>query len=90
MDKVHTNNGPVQWKTNDAFRVKYAFPVKGFNMVIYNRCGEKIFESHNINEGWIGTYKGLLASMDTYVWFISLIDENGKKQTKHGSITLIR
>ena len=75
---------------NDVFRVKYAFPVKDFNMVIYNRWGEKIFESHNMSQGWNGTYKGILASMDTYVWFISLIDENGRKETKYGSITLIR
>lgn len=75
---------------NDLFRVKYPFPVKQFNMAIFNRWGQKIFESADITRGWDGTYKGSAASMDTYTWMISLTDAEGKKQQAHGTVTLIR
>ena len=75
---------------NDIFRVKHPFPVSKFNMAIYNRWGQKIFESSDITRGWDGTLKGLPASMDTYIWIISLTDTEGKKQNAQGTVTLIR
>ena len=35
---------------NDIFKVKYPFPVRQFHMVIYNRFGQRVFESHNISQ----------------------------------------
>lgn len=75
---------------NDIFRVKYPFPVSKYNMAIYNRWGQKIFESSDITRGWDGTFKGLSLSMDTYIWIISLTDTEGKKQNAKGTVTLIR
>ena len=75
---------------NDIFRVKYPFPVKQFQMRIYNRWGQKIFETTDINKGWNGTYKGWNAAIGAYVWTISLTDAEGKTQSMHGTVTLIR
>lgn len=75
---------------NDIFRIKYPFPVKQFNMAIYNRWGQKIFESSDIYKGWNGSYKGTPASTGTYIWIIALTDAEGKTQNAKGSILLIR
>ena len=39
-----------------------------FDLYIFNRWGEMIWESHNPAEKWDGTYKGKLVPTGTYVW----------------------
>ena len=75
---------------NDIFKVKYPFPVKQFNLVIYDRWGEKVFETNTISEGWDGTLKGLPSPQSTYVWAISFTDINNKQQQLKGLVTLLR
>lgn len=75
---------------NDIFRIPYPFPVRRFSMIIYNRVGQKIFETNDIKQGWDGSYKGNEQSMDTYVWIISLTDAEGKEQHARGTVVLIR
>lgn len=41
-----------------------------FNMLIFNRWGEVVFESNNAEIGWDGTYHGLLVPDGTYTWKI--------------------
>jgi gliding motility-associated-like protein len=64
-------------------------------MRIFNRWGELVFEKKNFPandapSGWDGTYKGRPAGMDTYVYLIDIICENGAVITYKGDITLIR
>jgi gliding motility-associated-like protein len=55
---------------------------------VFNRWGEKIFESKNyINNSWTGYYKGLKQPMGSYVYMIRLNDD--KKQFFKGMVTLI-
>jgi gliding motility-associated-like protein len=75
---------------NDIFRVKYPFAVKSFHLLIYNRWGEKVFETNNIREGWDGYWKGELSLQGIYVWVISFTDTNNKAQQLKGTVTLIR
>ena len=41
-----------------------------FELMIYNRWGEVIFESHDASVGWDGTYGGNLVAQGTYTWKI--------------------
>ena len=75
---------------NDVFRVKYHFLVKKFDLIIYDRWGEKVFETTDIGKGWDGTWKGLPALPGAYVWVISLMDNNNKQQQLKGVVTLLR
>ena len=56
---VPTGFTPNRDGLNDVFRVKYAQSFKQFHMAIYNRWGEKIFETELATSGWDGTYKAL-------------------------------
>ena len=87
MPTAFTPNGDGM---NDIFRVKYPFPVKQFNMIIYDRWGEKVFETSNINNGWDGIFKGLPALQGSYVWVIRFVDINEVNQQLKGIITLLR
>ena len=75
---------------NDIFKVKYPFPVKQFYLAVYDRWGEKVFETNKISEGWDGTLKGLPTPQGTYVWIISFTDINNKQQQLKGLVTLLR
>lgn len=37
---------------------------------IYNRWGEQVFKTNDIEEGWNGYYKGQLQNMDTYTYIV--------------------
>ena len=56
---------------------------------IFNRWGELIYESHDINIGWDGYYKGSLCKQDVYVWRVEGKYSNGRRFRKAGDITLL-
>jgi gliding motility-associated-like protein len=43
---------------NDFFKVNALYKNVSFNMVIYNRWGQLVFESDNIDQGWDGSWGG--------------------------------
>lgn len=56
---------------NETFRAYgEGIDLSQFKMYIFDRWGEKIFETDNIEEGWDGTYMGAPAPVGTYVWRI--------------------
>ena len=57
---------------------------------IYNRWGEKVFESHKISDGWDGTFKGKPLGSAVFVYRLELIFTNGDHTTSKGNVTLIR
>jgi gliding motility-associated-like protein len=57
---------------------------------IYNRWGQKIFETTVPYQGWDGTYKGVLQPMDVYVYTLEVEFTDGTRASKRGDITLIR
>ncbi len=74
---------------NDMFFVKGA-AVETMNIKIYNRWGEKVYESSRMDEGWDGTYKGKPQEMDAYAYVLIASFIDGTSTTKKGNITLIR
>lgn len=58
-------------------------------VVVFNRWGEKIFETKQyINNPWNGTYKGLAQSTSVFAYIIQLTDD--KKKVIKGTVTIIR
>jgi PKD repeat protein len=53
-------------QNNDVFHPHWDGIIE-FQMEIYDRWGEKIFETNDINVGWDGYYKGKLCKSDVYV-----------------------
>lgn len=85
--------GPGTGSTNPLKNDFFLPKVEGtsqFNMKIYNRWGELLFESVDKTKGWDGYYKGELMPQGVYVYRLELVFENGRRETKVGDITLIR
>jgi len=69
--------------------------VKGFGItkmrfIIWNRWGQKVFETNDKNIGWDGKFKGALQPMDVYAYTLDVEFFDGKKAVRKGDITLIR
>ncbi len=63
-----------------------------YEITIFDRWGEKIFESKDIEIGWDGRAKGgaEIAQQDVYVWKVNLKDIFNKKHEYLGKVTLIK
>lgn len=66
------------------------FGIGDITFRIFNRWGQKLFETHNRKEGWNGTFNGKLQPMDVYVYTLDVKFTDGTTTRKTGDITLIR
>jgi gliding motility-associated-like protein len=57
---------------------------------VYNRWGQLIFSTANLNDGWDGRVTGAEQPSGTYVWMVQGVARDGKVITKKGTVTLIR
>ncbi|MFH1319207.1 MAG: PKD domain-containing protein, partial [Bacteroidota bacterium] len=76
---------------NDIFTLK-GIGIKEFEMFIFNRWGQQIFETSDLSIPWDGTVGGgtLIAQQDVYVYMINITDIFGEEHEYIGHVTLIR
>jgi gliding motility-associated-like protein len=75
--------------TNDDFRV-YGQNIKFVEMIIYNRWGEKVFESASPFVVWDGVFKGELQQPGVYTYYTKITFLNDRIREAKGSVTLLR
>jgi gliding motility-associated-like protein len=64
--------------------------VKSIKWKVFNRWGELIFTSEDINIGWDGTFRGALQPPGVYVYTMQVTFLNKTAKNYKGGITLIR
>lgn len=74
---------------NETFKFK-GIGIEFFEMLIYDRWGELLFKTNDINVGWDGTYKGELVPAGVYVYRVTAASFENIKTNYTGSINLIR
>ncbi|RYD95337.1 MAG: gliding motility-associated C-terminal domain-containing protein [Sphingobacteriales bacterium] len=78
---------------NDVYRATHlpGVTVASFELVIYNRWGEQVFRTTNLNAGWDGTYRGKQQDGNTFVWFARYRKrQDDAEQFRKGSFVLLR
>jgi gliding motility-associated-like protein len=88
-DRIFIPNAFAPDGKNNIFRIPPGIVFNLENFSIYNRWGDKVFMTSDINRGWDGTIEGQNATAGTYVYIISGSDVRGKVLVK-GTVTLIR
>ncbi len=63
--------------------------VKGYILQVYNRYGEKVFESRDPYEQWNGRYHGKLSANYNYTWVASY-SYAGKQLVKKGNVIILK
>ncbi|WP_332732284.1 DUF7948 domain-containing protein [Flavihumibacter sp.] len=66
------------------------YAIGRMKFIIFNRFGQKVFESNSLKIGWDGRFNGVLQPMDVYAYVLDVEFTDGTKATKKGDITLIR
>jgi gliding motility-associated-like protein len=75
---------------NDGLQIRSNVNFTKFNFIIYNRFGQQVFASDNINKVWYGEQNGNYSKrLDTYFYYLRAQDECGEIIRK-GDITVIR
>ena len=75
---------------NDIFR-PIVIGMKSLNAFrVYNRWGQLVYSTTQVNDGWDGNFKGAPQSAGTYVWYAEGITYLGRKVEKKGTMILIR
>ncbi len=74
---------------NEYLRV-YGKGIETIDFTIFDRWGNEIFHTTDINEGWDGTYKGEPALVGDYTYFMKVVYVNGERESLKGHIYLIR
>lgn len=76
--------------TNDVFRA-FGQNIEEYKMSIYNRWGELLFESLDVNIGWDGTFSGEPQEISVYVYMLEYrCFGETDTQMKNGNVTLVR
>ncbi len=76
---------------NDYLFPTNAYKARDLYFAVYNRNGNKIFETRDWTNRWDGSYKGNPQDPGTYVWFLYYTNiETGEKIQQKGTTVLIR
>jgi gliding motility-associated-like protein len=74
---------------NDKLFVR-GFGISKMDWKIFNRWGAMVFESTDRNEGWDGTYKGVVQPSEVYHYVLDVQYSDNSRYQKKGDITLLR
>jgi gliding motility-associated-like protein len=79
---------------NDGINDKYCIPpnvcILNFDLKIYDRWGEKVFETTTMTECWDGTYKGEPLNTGVYAYYFDAELTTGDKYHQQGNISLVK
>jgi len=77
---------------NDIFQPK-GFGIVKYEISIFDRWGEKVYQTKVFNEGWDGTYQGRgnkIIEEGSYTWLINLTNVFGKSYELKGHVILMK
>jgi gliding motility-associated-like protein len=76
---------------NDFFKALGTHNLNDFYLVVYNRWGQKIFETNDYRKGWSGFVNGQLQNTGVFVWYCEFkrLDNINKTKMK-GTVLLIK
>ncbi|MCD6067041.1 MAG: hypothetical protein K0S33_1867 [Bacteroidetes bacterium] len=61
-----------------------------YSMLVFDRWGMLLFESHDLEEEWDGKFKGSNVQNDVYVWKVNFEDYLGNGHQYAGTVTVVR
>jgi gliding motility-associated-like protein len=76
---------------NDNFKPITKCAAKDFQFKVFNKYGNIVFATNELNKGWDGKYKNSVSATGVYVWMLQYRNPNNNQVIrKQGTVTLIR
>jgi gliding motility-associated-like protein len=76
-------------RNNDVLLV-HGRGISSIDLKIYDRVGEKVFETTDILQGWDGTLYGVAMNNNEFVYTLEVIYCNGETVKEQGSLSLVK
>ena len=89
FDLVPSAFSPNNDGLNDCLHVLHNVDLREFYFAIYNRWGQRVFETKNVNDCWDGNFNNEPAAVGTYYYFLRSNSPCGDNFVK-GDVTLMR
>ncbi len=61
-----------------------------YYFTIYNRWGQKVFSTNDVNKGWNGYIKGNIVDGESFAWVLKAVDQIGKIYDLKGTFVLLK
>ncbi|MEM9022600.1 MAG: PKD domain-containing protein [Bacteroidota bacterium] len=74
---------------NDVFFPKFACAITRYTLIIFNRYGQRVFESNDPARGWDGTVGGVVQQNGVYGYRLSVDIAGERPQQYTGTVTLV-
>ena len=81
---------PNNDQLNDTFKPYIGGAIKNFQFTVYNRWGQTVFSTNNIDKAWDGTVKGVMQNTGVFMWTCTYQTEGNEKNVEKGTVLLIR
>lgn len=78
-----------EYYKNEDFGPVITFPYAKYEFYIYNRWGQLIFQSEDVNIRWDGTFQGEVVTEGTYAWLIVITKHSTKKYKYNGIVNVV-
>jgi gliding motility-associated-like protein len=74
---------------NDFFQAR-GNNIDSVYLAVYDRWGQRVFETQNPNDKWDGNYGGVILPPDVYAYYVVIRCRNGQRFFKKGNVSLLR
>jgi len=75
---------------NDYFEIQYEGVEEVSMLRIYNRWGELVYETNDIEKHWDGTFRGKPLNPGVYIYYMEGLCLDNAPFTKTGNITILK
>jgi gliding motility-associated-like protein len=75
---------------NNLFKPVFHIDISDYSMIIFNRYGQKVFETRDWLQGWDGRYHGIDQQLGSYIYAISYKNNKGLTEQVKGTVMLLR
>ncbi len=76
---------------NRVFRPVFSFfTPASYSLVVFNKWGQEVYATNDINDAWDGRLEGRKAPAGVYAYVISYKNANGEDMEKRGAVLLVR
>lgn len=72
------------------FFMPYVRGIAYIRMRIFDRWGEELFETEELNKGWDGTFRGKPCMPGVYMYMVTMLDNGGNRINRNGTFLLMR
>ncbi|MEO6730639.1 MAG: LamG-like jellyroll fold domain-containing protein [Ferruginibacter sp.] len=75
---------------NEVFKILKAYNVENYYLVIFNRWGQKVFETNDYRQGWNGSFRSVPQAPGIFTWICNYKIKNKPVSFQKGTVYLMR